>query len=572
MLASLVTTMPWQVNEALASARGVNVADTPHNLSVSGKGAEDKGNGSLYQSAKEERICIFCHAPHHANSEGPLWSRGISSVTAYIPYASPTLKAKPGQPREASRLCLSCHDGTVALGALNPSFNLDEGLPNMGNKPEAEPATKTSLGWDLSDDHPISFLYSAEQNGEIADLPTIAAAGIKLSQGAYLECTSCHNPHNNQNDNFTVINNLPQENPGTPLCTTCHRKTGWLDDSSHRTGGTRDSANGPRIAQWGCINCHLPHNAPGAAHLLKSAVPAANCYQPEEVGSCHNGKNNDGNIAALFRKPYTHALFSESGVHVQTETLPARIRHVECADCHDPHQASYQGVPLGSADPAVPPASMAPAINGPLRGARGVDEWGKTEVTPATAEYQVCYKCHAYTNAVFAKYGDRPVRQWDNPDQSARFSTANQSYHPVTGNRRGTGRSLLVQYQFTMTRIYCADCHSPMGADEKHMLRERNSDTFPAMDQTYPLCFRCHDAEYLLNPMRPPNAPSVALHKAHVLDHLGKEAPCSACHDPHGVAANEYLINFDTRYAGLTPSFASRSCSVSCHGSNPRSY
>jgi len=50
-----------------------------------------------------------------ANSQ--LWNHQMSSVTNYIVYTSPTLKAVVGQPDGSSRLCLSCHDGTVALAA-----------------------------------------------------------------------------------------------------------------------------------------------------------------------------------------------------------------------------------------------------------------------------------------------------------------------------------------------------------------------------------------------------------------------------------------------------------------------
>ncbi len=563
------------VGPAHASNRGANVADTPHNLSAGGKGAPDKGHTPMYQSTKEERICIFCHAPHHANAEGPLWSRQLSTITAYIPYGSTTLKAKPGQPKGASRLCLSCHDGTVALGALTGTYNLDGGMPKMvTDTADTDPAKKTNLGWDLSDDHPISFPYAYEPGAELENPQLLAAKGIRLSDGLYLECTSCHDPHNNVNDNFTVINNIPRENSGTPLCIACHRKAGWdLPDSTHQTGGTRDAVNGANVSKSGCINCHFPHSAPGAVHLLKSAVPSENCFHRDGSGTCHNGSNSDGDILSLFKKPYTHSVpVAVGGGHVENEPLPAKVKHVECVDCHNPHQAGYQGVPLGSPNPALLPAATPPEINGALRGVRGVDESGKTEVTPATAEYQVCFKCHAYTNAIFKKFIDRPVRQTDELDESLRFAAGNMSYHPVIGSRQGAGRSLLLQYRTTMTRIYCCNCHSPMGADEPHMLTGKNSETYPSSDKTYPLCFSCHDQDYLLNPMRPPNAPSVALHKAHVLDHPGKEAPCSACHDPHGVATNPHLINFDTRYAGAAAVYSAGSCSVSCHATNPRSY
>lgn len=83
------------------------VADTKHNLSVSGTGT--------IKAASEQQICIFCHTPHNATPIQPLWNRA-SSGSVYIPYSSTTVNASPGQPTGASMLCLSCHDGTIALG------------------------------------------------------------------------------------------------------------------------------------------------------------------------------------------------------------------------------------------------------------------------------------------------------------------------------------------------------------------------------------------------------------------------------------------------------------------------
>src|SRR5215472_1749968 len=93
-------------------AAGVNspsIVNTKHNLSISGPGD--------VRSASEADVCIFCHAPHSASGAGPLWNHQLS-VTTYTPYSSPTLKATVGQPTGSSKLCQSCHDGTVALGAV----------------------------------------------------------------------------------------------------------------------------------------------------------------------------------------------------------------------------------------------------------------------------------------------------------------------------------------------------------------------------------------------------------------------------------------------------------------------
>ncbi|MFQ5588765.1 MAG: hypothetical protein ACE5F7_07990 [Nitrospiria bacterium] len=77
-----------------------------------------------------EEVCIFCHTPHGGRSNvggvqgiAPLWNRRISSPMAYTPYNSPHFDAQdmmgaPGRPKGVSLACLSCHDGAVAFDAL----------------------------------------------------------------------------------------------------------------------------------------------------------------------------------------------------------------------------------------------------------------------------------------------------------------------------------------------------------------------------------------------------------------------------------------------------------------------
>src|SRR5208283_2245823 len=72
---------------AINAALGDNpnsITYSKHNLAVSGPGT--------IRSATESEICIFCHTPHGASSDGPLWNHQMS-VANYTPYSSTTLKA-----------------------------------------------------------------------------------------------------------------------------------------------------------------------------------------------------------------------------------------------------------------------------------------------------------------------------------------------------------------------------------------------------------------------------------------------------------------------------------------------
>src|SRR5690242_6880248 len=83
-------------------ASSVTSTTNKHNLSASGPGIP-----GITKAVGEERVCIFCHTPHHANTsplnQTPLWSRELSSKT-YDLYASSSLISTPQQPTGSARL------------------------------------------------------------------------------------------------------------------------------------------------------------------------------------------------------------------------------------------------------------------------------------------------------------------------------------------------------------------------------------------------------------------------------------------------------------------------------------
>jgi len=167
-------------------------------------------------------LCIVCHTPHNADTSvaaSPLWNHDVTTKTFEV-YTSFTLNATVNQPDGVSKLCLSCHDGTVALD----SFGGGTGTSFISGGEKLET--------DLSDDHPISFTYDASlatADGEIFD-PTAAFSGlpgggtitVDMLFNDKLECASCHDVHNTVsagNEKLLVISNV-----GSALCLTCHDK------------------------------------------------------------------------------------------------------------------------------------------------------------------------------------------------------------------------------------------------------------------------------------------------------------------------------------------------------------
>ena len=178
------------------------------------------------------QICLPCHTPHNAQSDAaPLWNHELS-VANYNVYTSPSLDAVVGQPTGASKLCLSCHDGTVAVD----SFGGQTGtifIDAFG--------ADVNLTTDLSNDHPISFTYDSAlattDPGLYDPTSTIVTIGsgtfsrtgsisdVMLEGGTELQCQSCHSVHNDFVAGIAISDALLKISiGGSDLCLACHNK------------------------------------------------------------------------------------------------------------------------------------------------------------------------------------------------------------------------------------------------------------------------------------------------------------------------------------------------------------
>jgi predicted CXXCH cytochrome family protein len=167
------------------------------------------------------QICQVCHTPHNAVTglTAPLWNHEVTvaTFTIYDNTVSPSFDATASQPDGASKLCLSCHDGTVAVDNFGGQTGGTEFITG-----------DHLLGTDLSNDHPISFVYDANLatiDGGLYD-PTAAQSGLggtiddDLLLGQKVQCSSCHDVHNGSG----VAKLLVKSNAASALCLTCHNK------------------------------------------------------------------------------------------------------------------------------------------------------------------------------------------------------------------------------------------------------------------------------------------------------------------------------------------------------------
>ncbi|MEW6570029.1 MAG: cytochrome c3 family protein [Nitrospirota bacterium] len=143
-----------------------------------------------------------------------MWNHELSAVQNYINYWSPTLKAYSSEAEAPpidgfSKLCLSCHDGTVAIGAILWSYSDEDiemvTIPNIIELGRLRPGAAGYLGTDLSGGHPISFIFDASLVSRRNSDPglthlnwPIVDQDVKLypTQGGLgVQCSSCHDPH-----------------------------------------------------------------------------------------------------------------------------------------------------------------------------------------------------------------------------------------------------------------------------------------------------------------------------------------------------------------------------------------
>jgi len=574
------------------------VVGSQHDLSVTGGGPVKSANMSA---------CVFCHAPHNVVPNiPPLWDHALSAQT-YVAYTSSTYTSGSQSPgTDTSRLCLSCHDGTVAAG-----LTVTQGLIATTGAMTAPDL----LGTNLATSHPVAM--TPVDDGSLASSLFATPASTKDTSvklvGGKVECTTCHDPHVPNNDPALPMF-LVRGNGGGPLCLACHDPTrvqpnplnGWAA-GSHATAINSvptTAAFGPygTVAADACSSCHQSHNNPVAARNLKAAEEAA-------CTPCHAGANVSPallNTTGEFTKTYAHPTMTVTGAHDPAESVPVNsTRHAECADCHNPHAAYAQtGTPA------------APAVEASLAGVSGFDTTGVQR--PAASEYQVCYKCHAdSTNKpTTSTYGRTSSRYPPGPlpagypippplpaDQyNLRLKFLSPIGHNVMGNSTvTTSNSSLRSFMLnidgtnntnrpltTSTILYCSDCHNndqarssggtgpngPHASLYPHLLQlNLFQDALGGAGggggtSGAALCNKCH------------NLTTVSLENPHP-NHT--DVGCTTCHDPHGViggnpGANRAMINLDTGVAAkstLTSYFGyfylgagpdQKGCYTLCHG------
>ena len=238
---------------------GSGINGTVHDLATS----HDGMSYTAIPADAKTRICIFCHAPHHSfrlspanGGPGagvgtgpqapdafdylPLWNHELTgNFAAYTMYqngpGAPQVGAKASQailngmtPGSTSLLCLSCHDGSVAVNSFGNTSQPAAAQSGGGGTIGAQ----YMIGKDnyLGNHHPVGFDYDAVQSVDTeirsADTATLGGAGTVRDHlygpsNSLMECATCHAVHNTGNTGESL---LWRSDVNSQLCLTCHIK------------------------------------------------------------------------------------------------------------------------------------------------------------------------------------------------------------------------------------------------------------------------------------------------------------------------------------------------------------
>jgi predicted CXXCH cytochrome family protein len=575
--------------------------------------------------------CTFCHAPHGGRGDTPLWNQTLSNQS-YTPYKS-TTSHQTGQTQPAigtsTRLCLSCHDGTVGVGQSVAYGQLST---------SGKISNSAVLNSNLNISHPFSLVLPVKDAANLA--ASIVAQGktadptgaVKLVNGN-IECTSCHDPHVETIDKIAK-KFLVRDSSAGQMCLACHDPSrtmsgqvnllnGWPagihTTATNTASGQASVGSYANVAQNACDSCHQPHNAGSSTRLLRSATPANSSADPssQPCVTCHNGSTavtpSPPNVMAEFSKKTFHPFATSTGQNSHDPTEAVLLngnRHSACADCHNPHAA--QKPAIWSAPPKIREAQAG------VQGISATD--GATIVSPAQNQYESCFRCHGESTGKVADqnyintYGYLPRRMIGPTDPLNTRVQFDQQYssHPVSHPRTGVNvpslRTTMTNIDGstpasggrTPSQIFCSDCHNsddnrefgstgaagPHGSSYVHILERRYelaqavtpggpvTNVFKNPDLVtsagpYALCAKCHDLQKLMTD-------GTFRHQPHVVtDGLS----CSACHTAHGLGgtnanlSGDSLVDFDLnvvaqRNKKLQFDSGKRTCTLTCHNHN----
>lgn len=247
-----VTMNTLRVIALCATASVVLISPSTLRAAVAGSPHDFSGESWNISPGDPSSLCSPCHQPHHSDSSvAPLWghTKTVQAFTMYNTANVPVsqMKASPSStPTGTSLACLSCHDGVTAVNSYGGKLQGGSAVTITN---------RAAIGVDLTHSHPISFDYDpalvgtgptqdrwlnnpnsttvlTPSSGTFNNGNDMTVNGFLLGGRNRLECTSCHDVHNQEGTPFDIvtnpklvkINGVGSDGKGSLLCRSCHIK------------------------------------------------------------------------------------------------------------------------------------------------------------------------------------------------------------------------------------------------------------------------------------------------------------------------------------------------------------
>lgn len=474
--------------------------------------------------------CIGCHP--HVNATGTGFTNAALHMNGVIDASGGI--SSGGSP------CYACHGAYNVMNSSTATFHhvMDAVSPDQAPNTGAYPSSQTALA--CTSCHADHNYFNSNKGANLRTSYNAAAGSINnhdfSTSAPYGLCVSCHSTAQTKGTAQKVAGTtatIAIDGSATGYQASMHNYT-----ASSRFGTSQFSAN--------CVKCHsdeqpkdkqtsaapdkfgthysvqrsllnpmgaTPQAAAGADFCFRCHSKTTDVNPGGGVAKTTSLKDYFGSKAmtaasedifsAMQRGTATvgrHNVSSYKGLHKDTETRAdiAAAKHVECTDCHDPHLAKAGNHTAGSA-----------TLAGVLTGASGVGvtTWGanwagvatgaynpSTTTAPlitATAEWQVCFKCHSGANANATTWGGTGAAAFT--DLALEFNPNNASGHPIVTGLNNypnsvapkalTAARMKAPWTSVGTQVMtCSDCHStdstaskgPHGSSVKWMLAGTN--------------------------------------------------------------------------------------------------
>lgn len=369
------------------------------------------------------RRCTMCHVDHSVFS--PALSNGTGTRTANLrTNITSTTGASSDFIKSASEgICISCHKTALTKDTTKRKTD--------GN------ATTSVVT--------LAIYSSAAHQYNVTS--TMVNGGATFNAN----CSKCHNGKAGEVANF--------QNRSTAV----HNS-----GSRHILGALGAASPGEFPEENFCYRCHS--NAADAIGGVKKSANANDWY-----GAVTNMTVRATGIYSVFQKTNKHPVGTYSNKHDAVETASTSFsgteRHVECEDCHNPHQATKTNALRGATglNPTTPAAGSTPTYT-------------FVTVTNADEQYKICFKCHTdwaglgtgTQNLAVAFNTNNDSFHWVETDRgAAKASTTYGTFNHTTVPTKSytyvdammPRHAALTDAQLRSAKMRCTDCHGSDAAD-----------------------------------------------------------------------------------------------------------